>query len=444
MKIFFVLVSVLWLSMPTNSYANSYNNSDVNSWPTLNGNAERNAAISQAWPTDLQLHWQYRIPTTVTASPVVDDELIVIGSDIGVLYAFDRESKSVRWVFDTHGAIRSTPAMDSEYVYVLSEQGAMSALNRQTGALLWQFNTLGQRAFHAYNYLGAPSDKPVTDPWDLVRSSPLLVGDMVVFGSSDGHVYALNRSTGKREWAYRTGGEVHSSPALAGELIVVGSWDGVVYALNKNTGALAWSVATETEQRINVWRGIQASPVVFDNHVYIGSRDGYLYALAAETGTQKWRYNMARSWVVGAVAVDENAVYVGTSDTGLLIAVNRTSGDEIWRVATGGWTYSSPMVFTDVVLAATLLGNIVAVDKYTGSVVWLQHVGTLASDDFLLLDAQGKLRGGNNNGTWQDASYGVMAKVLSGGGLMASPAWFAEQLLFVTTAGEILLWKPAT
>ena len=37
---------------------------------------------------------------------------------------------------------------------------------------------------------------------------------------------------------------------------------------------------------------------------------------------------MARSWVVTTVAVDQNHVYVGSSDTGLAIAVNRQDGTE--------------------------------------------------------------------------------------------------------------------
>src|SRR5687768_5132019 len=54
-----------------------------------------------------------------------------------------------------------------------------------------------------------------------VMSSPLVVGDAVYVGSTDGSLYALGRQDGALRWKFATRGPVNSSPASSG---------GVVYA----------------------------------------------------------------------------------------------------------------------------------------------------------------------------------------------------------------------
>jgi outer membrane protein assembly factor BamB len=48
-----------------------------------------------------------------------------------------------------------------------------------------------------------------------VRSTPALSNGILYFGSGDGAFYAVDASTGKERWHFKTGGAVHSSPALA-------------------------------------------------------------------------------------------------------------------------------------------------------------------------------------------------------------------------------------
>jgi len=47
-----------------------------------------------------------------------------------------------------------------------------------------------------------------------VYSSPLIDGEMVYFGSGDGHHYALNAFSGALLWKFDTGDIVHASPVV--------------------------------------------------------------------------------------------------------------------------------------------------------------------------------------------------------------------------------------
>ena len=63
-------------------------------------------------------------------------------------------------------------------------------------------------------------------------SSPVVVGDKVVFGSGDGRLYLVSLATGERIWSYDLGKELNASPAVADGLVVIGCEDGMVYAFD--------------------------------------------------------------------------------------------------------------------------------------------------------------------------------------------------------------------
>jgi outer membrane protein assembly factor BamB len=62
-----------------------------------------------------------------------------------------------------------------------------------------------------------------------VDSSPVIVGDRVVFGSDDGRLYLVDLGSGEEVWSTTLGEAVTASPAVAGGRVVIGSEDGVLY-----------------------------------------------------------------------------------------------------------------------------------------------------------------------------------------------------------------------
>jgi outer membrane protein assembly factor BamB len=67
-----------------------------------------------------------------------------------------------------------------------------------------------------------------------VFSSPCLVSDgmMVVVGSTNKIIYAIERKSGNTLWMFETGGEVWSSPSYNGNEIFIESDDGFLYCLD--------------------------------------------------------------------------------------------------------------------------------------------------------------------------------------------------------------------
>ena len=89
---------------------------------------------------------------------------------------------------------------------------------------------------------------------------------------------------------------------------------------------------------------MQGTPLVVDGIMYVSSGWSIVYALDAKTGNEIWRYDpqtdrqfVKLSCCGGAVnrgvAVYQGKVYVGTFD-GRLIAIDATTGEEVWDVDT--------------------------------------------------------------------------------------------------------------
>lgn len=413
-------------------------------WPRFRGSPTNNAPLVSVTPSSMQLAWEHRLPSEVVSSPVIANNIAYISAENGNLYAINLISKKLLWLFHSGGALSSTPAVANGQVFVLSRAGKLHAIDAQTGIEKWSFATGGEHRFAARRYLGlTATDEPVSDPWDYWLSSPLVAEGKVYFGSSDHHVYALDAENGKLIWAFKTGGEVHSSPALADNRLLIGSWDGALYALDAQNGNMLWKYQTETEQKSHIWRGIQSSPVIDDKQVYIGSRDGYMYALNIANGKQLWRYDVERSWVVPTPAVDDSQLYFGTSDSGLFIALNKFTGEENWRANTDVWTYSSAVVAPHQVMVGNMKGDFYAFSKKTGEITWRYQSDAAKQDFYAVQDKQtGKFDfRAMQSSSWYNSLYSMMQRILHSGGFLGSAAVSQQQLLLVTSDGQLLLFS---
>lgn len=127
-----------------------------------------------------------------------------------------------------------------------------------------------------------------------VRSSPTIVGETAFIGSSDGHVYAIDVSSGDVKWRRHLSSPVMSTPAVYRDLLLVGTYDGTMHALRTRTGNSAWQHKTGAPAALR-W-GFESgetwtsSATVLGGVAVFGARDGFVYAVNARTGARLWRY----------------------------------------------------------------------------------------------------------------------------------------------------------
>lgn len=160
------------------------------------------------------------------------------------------------------------------------------------------------------------------------RASPVVAGDFIYVGDSNGYLTKLPLATG-------TAGEspvfsptwttnvcfngIMSKPAVGGGRVFVSTIAGSVCAFDEATGALIW-------RRIIPSFGWASGPLLVDNLVYVTGHNGDVVAYDAfsATGTQCWATNVGGSDtqnpMYGGPIMLGDQVYVGTFD-GRIMAV---------------------------------------------------------------------------------------------------------------------------
>ncbi|HLY27508.1 MAG TPA: PQQ-binding-like beta-propeller repeat protein [Aggregatilineales bacterium] len=229
----------------------------------------------------------------------------------------------------------------------------------------------------------------------IASTTPTVVGDTVYVGSWNGHVYALDTTTGTQRWDFNTsmtgkGAAVRVGIVVAHDLVMFGDQAGRFYALNRATGVPAWLPQTLDNHPL---AQITGSPVVYGDRVYVpmSSREesaaadfnyacctfrGSLTALNISDGSVAWRF----------YTVDEPEP-TEKSSTG--IQHSAPSGAAIWSTPsidpesgliylTTGNGYSNP--------AASNTDAILAISLADGTLRWSKQVtpGDWANDGCLL------------------------------------------------------------
>jgi outer membrane protein assembly factor BamB len=390
--------------------------------------------------------WKLKTAGKIFSSPAVYHNMVYIGSEDHNLYAADKTTGKLLWKFNTGGAVHSSPAVYKNVVYFGSYDGFYYALNATTGKLKWRFKTGGEKKVGSKGlWTMKPKEMYMDDLYDFFLSSPILNLDdrdlTLYFGSSDGNLYALHALTGRKKWAFKTNGLIHTSPALYQGKVYFGSWDRFFYAIDAQTGKLQWKFETGKQPVYHVLEGIQSSPTCADGSVYFGSRDGYFYALDAAAGKMLWKYAADNSWVLTTAAVKDGIVYLGTSDTYLLLGFDAKTGKEKMRYKTNGYVYSSPALTGNTAYFGDFTGNLCAVNLKSGKLTGLFTTPGKAANAKKILNPQGNidfnLLAKGKDISLYATSIDAMDKLYTLGPIVSSPA-ISNGVIYVGSADGCL------
>ena len=247
-----------------------------------------------------------------------------------------------------------------------------------------------------------------------IRSSPSIFGRLVVFGSGDGFVYAVDAAAGRVKWKRDVGAAVTGRAAVTERLTYVTDIRGSVIALTTTDGTPAWRVSTGKPMPFP-WGHestdyYTSSPTVSNGMVVVGGSDGHVYAVDARTGARRWR-TPTRGRVRSSPAIANGVVYVGSFD-GSVYALDLGTGKLRWRFDTKGATLdskpfgydrrsvqASPVVADGVVYVGGRDGRSYAIDAATGTLEWaVDHdetswvIGSPALGDSLLYEPSSDAR----------------------------------------------------
>ena len=189
--------------------------------------------------------WTKRVGagTHIVGGPAISNNLVLVGSSDGNLYAFDPDDSSRDWKFATGAELWSTPVVSDGVAYFGSLDHNVYAVRVDDGTELWRFPAKG-----------------------AVTAAPLIVGGVVYVGSFDSVFYALDAKTGQDVWRFEDASKWFWGGAVAAEdAVVAPSLDGNLYVLDVRTGLLDWSYDTGGP--------IIGSPAIVGGMVAIPSKD---------------------------------------------------------------------------------------------------------------------------------------------------------------------------
>jgi outer membrane protein assembly factor BamB len=227
-----------------------------------------------------------------------------------------------------------------------------------------------------------------------VRSSPTIVDSLVLIGSSDGNLYALDANTGSEKWRFRADSAVASTAAVSSGRVFFSSYKGTFYAVALADGTLLWKTQFgpdaprayehETGEHPATFNAdyILSSAAVLNDTVVAGGGDGLVYAFNTKSGSLRWKFR-TNGRVRSSPAISSSVVYAGSYD-GSLYAIDFSSGKLIWRYDTKGRSLnsadfgfdrrsilSSPAVSDGVVYVGSRDAHLYAVDAAKGTLKWI-------------------------------------------------------------------------
>ncbi|MCW3467890.1 outer membrane protein assembly factor BamB family protein [Chitinophaga nivalis] len=115
----------------------------------------------------------------------------------------------------------TAPVVTAQHIIIATASHGMMAFDKQTKQLQWRF--VPQEAlFYTAPYTGPSSA--------TIESTPLVVGNKIYVGASDGYVYVIDGATGKALSRFNVGAPVFAEMAICNGLLYVADFSGNVNA----------------------------------------------------------------------------------------------------------------------------------------------------------------------------------------------------------------------
>ena len=244
--------------------------------------------------------------------PVIEDDVIYVVANDGLLRALDRENGRRIWQSNLEYAITGGVGTGGDYLFLGTENGRLIALDKNSGEVLWNIETSSE-----------------------VLSVPASNGVYVVVQTLDDKLTGYDAASGQQIWIYESTVPAltirgTSSPVIVNDVVLAGFGNGVLVSVSIDNGTLRWdSRITVPSGRSELERltDVDAELLVDNGSVLAPSYQGFLSQINILTGQTMWR--VPESSIAGT-SIGFGNVYI-TDARGHVKAYRRAAQEEqVW------------------------------------------------------------------------------------------------------------------
>lgn len=334
---------------------------------------------------DVKVEWTFDTGGAIGTSACVDDGLVYVPGEEGILYAVDADSGEEVWRNDEGINVHTPVAVAGEMVYLVA--GSLFAFDREYGEVLWTADATYSAVVHGSSVyansggVAQPDNRVVcydavtgekrwseTVPWTV--NTVVALREDTLYAVGDNTVHALDADSGERIWRYEKGDfvRIYSSPTVDEDTVYIGGAGNLIHAVDRYTGEERWAwgegMSLEDGGESPESSAVPHSPAVKDGTLYFGDRGGSYYALDTDNREILWeREDMPTTTLYGR----EIAGPVIAGDTlydsrQSLHAIDIETGERLWKFDEGSFT-GSPAVADGTVYAGTDDGTLYALSE---------------------------------------------------------------------------------
>jgi len=281
---------------------------------------------------------------------------------------------------------RLVPALDGANIYAVSADGSVMAIDKTNGKVLWRVRsnqaiTGGVGASNGLVLFGTRNARVIAleqssgrELWNVgvtseVLAAPQTDGRVVVAQTVDGKLIALEAASGQRRWIYESTVPAltlrgSSRPLLTGNTVVAGFSNGMIAAIDTSNGFLLWEERVAVPQgRYDIERVIDVDGdlLLSGSTVFASSYQGNLMGFDLQTGRIVWGKEGSS---YHGLAIGFGNIYV-TSDRSHIIAIRNNTDQIAWE---------NEQLRLRQVTAPRTFGNYIAVGDFEGYVHLISQI----------------------------------------------------------------------
>jgi outer membrane protein assembly factor BamB len=246
--------------------------------------------------------WKVSCSGPIAPTPLIAGELLFLGAN-QMVYAIKPGTGEVSWICSMSEPAKYGPVTDGSMIYFVAQDGSVQCIDASAGRYRWGVRLVTGPKFsppvavsgrvivasgeRVYGVARSGGISYTVEMPAGVEAAPTVVEDRLFTPAVDGKIYLLMSRSGaaaERKTPYSVDHQLTSSPSVTESVVVVGSADGLVIAMDRATGAVKWQYRCRAPDQLpneGAAHGIYAPILETDGAILCVTGSGDLYRFSA-------------------------------------------------------------------------------------------------------------------------------------------------------------------